>query len=388
MAWSRLNFIKSSWAKEVLHLARLFLFFRGLLFAFALFATSATKERHPVPEKLWEAFSASHYFLDGFFHWDAAWYRLIAERGYFVTLGLPQQNVAFFPLFPYLSRWLGLALGSHLLAGVLLSHVAFFVGLFFLARIARMYLDEDGAERTVLLVLLFPSSWFFSAYYTEGLFLGVTTASFYYFLRGKYLPCALFGALACATRSTGIALLPAFVLGLGWETYKKRVPFRWASLSLFLIPVGLLAFMWLLQSQVGDPLAFAKVQTGWGRQTAFPLVTLYREFSRVHFSFPRNEINTDLFLSGLTAVAFLILPLFLIRRVHLSLVVYAELSLLIPLSTNRVMSINRYAAVVFPTFLALSSLAHTRPRERVLFFGMTLFLGFYTLQFFNWHWAG
>jgi hypothetical protein len=375
-------------AKELLPLARTFLFFRGLLFAFAFFATAATKERHPVPEKLWEAFAPSHFFLNGFFHWDAGWYRQVAERGYFITLGLPQNDVAFFPLFPYLARWLGMALGSHLLAGVLLANLTFFMGLFYLARIARMYLDEDGAERTVLLVLLFPASWFFSAYYSEGLFLGVTTASFFYFLRGKYLPCALFGALACATRSTGIALLPAFAIGLAWEVRQKRVPFRWASFSLLLIPTGLLVFMWMLHSQVGDPLAFAKSQMGWGRQANFPLLALYQEFSRVRFDFPRSEINTDLFLSGVAAVAFLILPLFLIRRVHLSLVVYAELALLLPLSTNRVMSMIRFAAVAFPSFLALAMLARTRPRERLVFFGMTLFLGFYTLQFFNWHWAG
>ena len=40
----------------------------------------------------------------GWFAWDAAWYRLIAERGY---LASPPGGVRFFPLFPLLGRWLG-----------------------------------------------------------------------------------------------------------------------------------------------------------------------------------------------------------------------------------------------------------------------------------------
>src|SRR5436305_1376777 len=63
-----------------------------------------------------------------FARWDSVWYLTIARVGY----GHEASRTAFFPLYPLLIRGLGYVTGSDLVAGVLISLVAFAVALIWL----------------------------------------------------------------------------------------------------------------------------------------------------------------------------------------------------------------------------------------------------------------
>ncbi len=91
----------------------------------------------------------------------------------------------FFPLYPLLMRWGGAALGGHpLLAGLIVSLAAFAGALVLLYRLARLELGEDYAWRVVLLISTFPYALYFSAVYTESLFLLLSVGAFYAMRRG------------------------------------------------------------------------------------------------------------------------------------------------------------------------------------------------------------
>ena len=51
-------------------------------------------------------------WLGGWVRFDAGWYRSIAENGYFFKGEAEQSSVAFFPLYPLLTRWLSDAFGG------------------------------------------------------------------------------------------------------------------------------------------------------------------------------------------------------------------------------------------------------------------------------------
>ena len=122
-------------------------------------------------------------------------------------------NVVFFPLYALLMRWGGAALGGHpLLAGLIVSLAAFSGALVLLYRLALLELGEDYAWRVVLLISTFPYALYFSAVYTESLFLLLSVGAFYAMRRGRLGWVAVCGFAAGLTRPNGFWL--ALPLGL------------------------------------------------------------------------------------------------------------------------------------------------------------------------------
>ena len=96
--------------------------------------------------------------------WDSVWYLAIAHGGY----DHEPARTAFFPLYPLVTRGLGVVIGSDLVAGVIVSLIAFGVALALLYRLAAIELGERRAELTVMLLAFCPVAYFFSAVYSES----------------------------------------------------------------------------------------------------------------------------------------------------------------------------------------------------------------------------
>jgi hypothetical protein len=107
--------------------------------------------------------------------WDSAWYLAIAQNGYDHN----PARTTFFPLYPMLIRGLGLAFGSDLIAGVVISVVCFAVALVVLYRLVALELDSERARICVLLIAFCPMAYYFSAVYTESLFLALSVGCVY-----------------------------------------------------------------------------------------------------------------------------------------------------------------------------------------------------------------
>ncbi len=356
-----------------------FLLGRGALLGIVAMAASWTNQRAPNDNKDFVAFAA-HPLWDAFCRWDSGWYDRIARAGYFRADG--QSDVAFFPAFPYLSRWLGHALGGHWPAGLALSNACLLAALFFVHEIARARLGADAARRAVWLVLLFPATVFFSAYYSESLFLCAAAGALFFYDRGRLLPAGLFGALAAATRGAGIVLLPALALGTlaraGWRP--RAVPRTAAWLGL--IPLGLVSFMTLLHFAVHDALAFVHVQASWGREAATPVGTLLRALA----AFQPGEVMdwldlaATLGLVAVTAVSF--------KKLDTAHAVFACGCVLLPLLSGTLRSMERYAATCVPIYVVLAMAARARWVERAVLLASGALMVVQTTLFVGWYWAG
>ena len=196
--------------------------------------------------------------LGTFAHWDAQWFLHVARDGYNPT------SAAFFPLYPALVHGLAWVVRSELAAGTRLSLAAGGAAAWALHEIARPLLGRGGARDTVLLLALFPTAYVFTAVYSDGLFLALSTASFLAALRGRAWTSGILGGLAVASRLVGLALLPA-LLYLLWPR-RERQALR--PLPLVLLPAALLLYALYLQHAVGDWMAWRHAQTGeWQRET-------------------------------------------------------------------------------------------------------------------------
>ena len=199
----------------------------------------------------------SHAWVDMWARWDSAYYLEIATQGYRYVAG-QHSSVAFFPLYPMLMRVV--ACGSQdlvtlVIVGWLISNVSTVLALVYMYRLITLDAPERTARRTIWCLLFFPTSFFFSMVYTEGLFLLLTVAAFYCARRQQWGAACIWGGLSAATRSIGVFL----VLPLAYEWWlQRRTSARLSWLYLLLVPCGLGGYMLYLYTAFGDPLVFAK----------------------------------------------------------------------------------------------------------------------------------
>ena len=187
-------------------------------------------------------------FLSYWAHWDGAWYTEIATAG---CDARAPASTAFFPIFPMIMR-VGSALGGGpALWGVLISLVATVFALYFLYRIAEKFQGKDTARATTLAFAFFPTAFFLNAPFTEALFVASAAGAYWSAcVRRDMLLAGLLGALAAATRNSGVLLL----IPLLYEWLRNREEFGWRGLwEMFLVPTGLLGYMVFLWARFGDP---------------------------------------------------------------------------------------------------------------------------------------
>ncbi|MHB8146459.1 MAG: mannosyltransferase family protein [Vulcanimicrobiaceae bacterium] len=323
---------------------------------------------------------SSHILLAVWGRWDAVHYLDIATHGYQGT------DMAFFPLYPLLIKLLGSLVGNHLIAGLLISNASFFFGLLFLYKLLEHEYDRPVARRAIFYVSIFPSAIFFSAVYTESLFFMLTVASFYYLRSHRWWIAGAMGFLAAMTRVEGVLLVvPFFIEWL--STYKSD--FSRGSKSLFaagLIPLGLfvyMAYLWVLRA---DPLYFSHVQIHWNRHLAPPWVSLYNSIHQILTATQAQTVANQAL-----EVAFTVLMIVVLlggwRRLRPSYIAYMGLSILIPMSTSSLMSMPRFALVLFPMFAILARWGD-KPwiNNLIVAFSLPL-LGLFTVLFADWYWV-
>lgn len=334
--------------------------------------------------------------------WDAVWFLDIAREGY----GGDPLRPAFFPLYPFLARAAGEPFGSALVGGLVVSFAAGFVALVLLHRLAVLEIGPRAADAAVWLLACFPAAFFLSAVYSESLFLALSVGAVYAARTDRWWWAGALGGLAAATRSAGVVLLVA--LALLWWASRERRPRD--LLPLALVPAGLLAFCaGLALAGLGAGAPFA-AQAGWFREFAGPFVGVWDgtvaawDGARQLLSGAREPVyferaggdpfvvaahNLELFATLLAVVPMVAGAL---RRLPLAYGAYALAALALPLSypvePQPLMSLPRFAVVLFPLFLWLGWwAARGRWRLPVLAGAFLALQCFAAAAFATWHWV-
>jgi hypothetical protein len=387
--------------------------------------------------------------------WDAAWYLVIAHYGYRPDLGaFTVSRSAFFPLYPLGLRGLSDLGLQPVIAGVLFSTAALAAGLYGLhrlttlevarlgarARAAPQMVRSSSAEReisllggldarevarlAVLLTAFAPMAFYFSAVYSESLYLALSVGVFLCARRGRWATVAALGALASATRSTGVVLmLPIALIYLYGPREDRACDFpharallpryrvRFDAAWLLLVPAGLGLYMAYLALAGGDPLAPFHAEAAWSRHFAGPYGGVWNgakaafEGLRQLLSFQRHHLyfraaggspfidaghNLLLFAFLLAAIP---ATIGVLRLLPLAYGVYMLAALALPLSypvaPQPLMSLPRFLVVLFPLSIWLAVRLAARPiaLTRVTLALSGLAMAFFAAQFATWHWV-
>jgi hypothetical protein len=354
-----------------------------------------------------------------FARWDSAWYLSIAHGGY----DHEPARTAFFPLYPLALRGVGAVIGSDLVAGVLISLIAFAVSLVLLYRLVALELDDEVARVTVMLIAFCPMAYFFSAVYSESLFLALSLGCLWSARNGKWAWAGILGALAAAERNSGIALLVPIVLLFLYGPRTDRAPVVVAAGSrlrrllpryrptpslawALLVPVGLAAYVVTLALTTGDGLAPFHAQQVWFRHFAGPFggvwdgavaawdglrQLLHGPPPPIYFTKsggdPLVVAGQNLMLFGfLVAGAVALVGAF--RRLPFAYGAYSLVALAMPLSypaaPQPLMSLPRYEVVLFPLFIWSAWWIRRRGLTTPAVAAVAVLLGLFTAEFATW----
>jgi hypothetical protein len=141
--------------------------------------------------------------------------------------------------------------------------------------------------------------------------------------------------------------------------------------------------LWVLR---GDPLYFSHVQINWNRHLAAPWVSVIDSFKKIAHAASGLTVANQLLEVVFTALMIGVLILGW-RRLRPSYIAYMTLSILIPMSTSSLMSMPRFALVLFPMFAILARWGE-RPWVNNLIVAFSLpLLGLFTVLFADWYWV-
>lgn len=336
---------------------------------------------------------------------DANWYAGIAAEGYEWQGRFDrQQNFAFFPAFPMTMKAVGVVTGAYAdgisrerritrftWAGLLVALVSFVGAAWYFSSIARDFLPPERAGMAVLLIAAYPFALFFSAAYTESLFLLTTLGAWFHFRRHQLVRAALLGLVAGLTRPNGCFLsVPLGLIAIGLadvpQTHTpppaKSTPSVFSRLVVAAMPgVGMLIYTAYLYFGTGVWFAWARVQVAWGRVLSGNSASSSADLSGGLLQFAADHPYTALNAMGLAFATVLIWLVW--RRLGPAWTAYVLVNVGPPLISGGMLSMGRMSSTLFPLFLALAAVLPSRvwPAIAVAF---GLMQGFLAALFYTW----
>ena len=321
-----------------------------------------------------------------FSHWDSPHYIDIAQNGY-VNEGDQRFFIVFFPLYPALIRLITFNFEYINLSALIVSNVSSVFAALYLFKLARLDFSDDIAKKAVLYLCIFPTAYFLSAIYTEGLFFALVISSVYYARVGKWSVAGFLSFFAALTRIAGLLLLPTLIIEYLHQKKWKLKDIRISILWLFLVLAGFLIYLSINNQVTGSYFTFMEIERTHWYQSIDPIQGFINACNwAFNATFPEN------ITSGSAQLIFAVFGLIIVatgflRRFRPSYNVYMLLTWMLSVSTAWWISVPRYVMAMFPMFILLGLLAHKKIIHYAIVIVFTVALCFFTVLFTMGLWA-
>lgn len=353
------------------------------------------------------------FWIWSFANFDGVHYLTIAKNGYSA-----QFTQVFFPFYPFIIGFISKILPNvnGIVIGLFISNISFILLIYYFIRLLKIDYKNNQIIWILWFLIFFPTSFFFGSIYTESLFMFLIISSFYYARSKRWWLAGILGAFASATRPIGILLLPALL----WEWQKEnRCKYQVLSIKfnnkklnsniflksmlhttyyllhapiLYLVPIGLIAYMVYLQLKFGDFLYFWHAQPIFGAQrSGTGIILLPQVFWRyikilTTVSYFQMDFWIALWELLFTLFAIYLLLLAYKHKIRTSYQIFSWLTILVPTFTGTLSSMPRYILSAFPLYIVLSSLSGKYIKSLLLIISIILLLIF-TALFTHGYWV-
>ena len=306
--------------------------------------------------------------------WDANWYIQIAQQGY-VFRPDGTGSVSFFPLFPLLLRGLIFCGVNPVVAGLLIANGCFLGALWLFYRLVKEEFGRRELARHATALLAFsPGLAWFSIGYTESLFLLLSIGLVYALRRRRFGIGAMLGVLAGLSRPNAVVLVAPLLLLVGptiGESWRRS---NWRRLcvvgSSAIAPIiGHGLYLGYLQLAFGNWRANHIVELhGWDTKFQLSWLVLSQKIPGVGlhlFDNPevcREHVAWSWFLL-LFVTLFSLIALWEKRAgwwQSVFVLAYFSLYVSILQLNGPVYAVARYAAPIFPFYIAVALFAENR----------------------------
>ncbi|HXT35841.1 MAG TPA: hypothetical protein VN837_09715 [Chloroflexota bacterium] len=313
---------------------------------------------------------------------DALRFTAIAAHGY----GADGLNSAYMPVYPLLIRLVSiLTLGHYLTAALLVSNLSCVVAIGILWRWVADCFDEKVAWRTIVILLIYPDSFYLLGGYSESLFLALTAATLLANQRDKPTIAGVLALAATLTRLQGLVLCLPIILSLRHRPSPRVLP----TLGAAALPaVGLLVYQKALSVWLGGGGILNTFQDKWHIPLLAPWQTLAEYITVIRspeWRFVGSKVENYVQLWDLLS-ALIVLAVLLIsaRRLGLDLTLYGLAAWCFAMS--RYASTGRYMLAVLPAFVGAALwLDHGRLKWLAWIFVPILFV--FTCKFTQGSWV-
>jgi Gpi18-like mannosyltransferase len=321
-------------------------------------------------------FDYSGNILNLFIRWDSGWYIKIASEGYKEIT-----HTVFFPLYPLILHLFSYIMNVKV-AGFLVSNISFLLASIYLYRLIKIEYKKDIAISSILLMLIFPLTFFFSIIYTEGLFFLLTVSCIYYSRKKNWLLASILGFFTALTKVIGFLIFIPILMeyfDINWEKPKKYFKkLKPDVLFLLLIPLGTFLYMIYQKIIFGSFLSFLVGVESFNRK----LVPITKTIINIIIYPPTYQLY---FFVSISIALFLII--YMIRnRVRISYIAYSVVMFIVFLSTNLLESVPRYLSAIFPFYIAIGMLSQNKLYRYMIILLSIIFLVFFIYLFVNGYW--
>lgn len=328
--------------------------------------------------------------LDALKRHDSYWYEKIATEGHsHITpeqLGkcdgvvVEQSYYAFFPLYPAtVGGFMKLTSLSFDVSAFLFSLIISVLLCYLIYKVALKLLDDERlAFAGSLMFLILPFNYYFSMYYTEGLFVVLLLASILSILEKRWLAMTFFASCMVLVRPNGFLSLPVLAIlaleknetgfDLSWLKWQriKAFPFFY-----FIIPsLVFLGYCYYLYCMTGDFFAFKTAQRGWCKETTLPWIAFTRMSGPIEY-FQATYLGF-----------FALVALWNIKKLRPSFNALIWITILVPLMTGSI-TLPRFISIlfVFPLLFAAWTASFKKYQQYGLY---ALIAALHMLSFYFW----
>lgn len=282
-------------------------------------------------------------FVWSFANFDGAHYISISR-----SLYKQDFTQAFFPLYPLTIKFFSnLFAANPVLVALIISNISFLLGLIIFFKLVSNLFSQEIALWSCVFLITFPTSFYFGAAYSEGIFFLMVISSFYLFEKGRLFEASILGLFASATRLVGIFLAPSLIKNIRLKALSPAI----------IVPIGLVAYMIYLKIEFNDPLYFLKAQKIFGQARSTNEIILLPQVFWRYIKILATTSNLPFlnalfeFLSTIFAIVVLILAT---KKVKIQWLIFSYLAILTPTLTGTLTSMPRYILVGFPIYIMLA----------------------------------